>query len=137
MLLKCFLNYTGAQYNKGNPIEDDWDQITQADYDSFCIDRKYIIPIADTRVTNGYSIKTDKVLKADTFKAVHRSLLRPAAPDDLKVRAESLGGENNNVIKSQYDIDNNLPYPKHLITLTPPPIVDPNNFIGLIFLMDA
>jgi hypothetical protein len=28
MLLKCFLNYVGVQHNEGNPIGNDWDQIT-------------------------------------------------------------------------------------------------------------
>jgi hypothetical protein len=46
-------------------------------------------------------------------------------------------GESNNVILFHDDIDSNLPHPKHLITLTPPPIVDPDNFIGRTFLMDA
>jgi hypothetical protein len=43
---------------------------------------------------------TYKVLNAKTLKVVHRSLLRPAKPDDLNVRAESLGGENKDVNQS-------------------------------------
>jgi hypothetical protein len=43
MLLKCFLNYIGVQHNEGNPIGNDWDHITQAEFDSFRIDPKYII----------------------------------------------------------------------------------------------
>jgi hypothetical protein len=112
MLLKCFLSYIQVQHNEGNPIKDDWDQITQADFDSFRIDAKYIIPLTNTHVTNVYGIKTDKFLNAKTLKSVHRPLISPGAPDDLNVRAESLGGENK-------DIDNDLPDPKHLITLTP------------------
>jgi hypothetical protein len=37
MLLKCFLSYIGVQHNEGNPIRDDWNQTTQAEYDEFCI----------------------------------------------------------------------------------------------------
>jgi hypothetical protein len=48
-----------------------------------------------------------------------------------------LGGESNNVILSRNDNDNHLPDPKHLITLTPAPIVVPNNLIGRTFIMDA
>jgi hypothetical protein len=59
MLLKCFLSYTGIQHNEGNPIKDDWDQITQAEFDSFRIDAKYIIPLTNTQVTNVYGIITD------------------------------------------------------------------------------
>jgi hypothetical protein len=59
-----------------------------------------------------YGIKTDKFLNAKTRKSVHRPLLCLAAPDDLNVRAKLLGGENK-------DIDNDLPDPKHLMTLTP------------------
>jgi hypothetical protein len=80
---------------------------------------------------------TYKVLNAKTLKVIHRSLLRPAKPDDLKVRAESLGGENKYVIQSRDDIDNNLPDSKQLNTLTPPPMVDPDEVIGRTFLMDA
>jgi hypothetical protein len=43
MLLKCFLNNIGVRHNERNPIGNDWDQITQAEFDSFCIDPKYII----------------------------------------------------------------------------------------------
>jgi hypothetical protein len=60
MLRKCFLSYTGAGHNEGSPIKDDWDQITQADVDSFCIDPKYIIPLTSTQVTNMYGIETEK-----------------------------------------------------------------------------
>jgi hypothetical protein len=80
---------------------------------------------------------TYKVLNAKTLKVVHRSLLCPAKPDDLNVRAESLGGENKDVIQSRDDIDNNLPDSKHLNTLTSSPIVDPDELIGRLFLMDA
>jgi hypothetical protein len=62
----------------------------------------------DTQVTDVYVIKTDKVPNTKTFKAVHRSLLCPAAPDVLNMRAELLDGESNNVIQSRVDIDNNL-----------------------------
>jgi hypothetical protein len=161
MLLKCFLSYIQVRHTEGNPIRDDWDHITQADFDSFRIDAKYIIPLTNTQVTNVYGIKTDKVHNAKIRKTVHRPLLCPAAPDDLNVRAESLGGENkdidndlpdpkhlitltpslggesNNVILSRDDIDNHLPDPKHLITLSPPPIVDPDDLIGRTFIMDA
>jgi hypothetical protein len=44
MLLKCFLSYTHVLRNEGNPIDNDWVQITQAEFDSFCVDPKYIIP---------------------------------------------------------------------------------------------
>jgi hypothetical protein len=90
MLLKCFLSYIQVRHTEGNPIRHDWDQITQADFDSFRIDAKYTIPITNTQVTNVYGIKTDKVLNAKTCKTVHRPLLRPAAPDDINLRAESL-----------------------------------------------
>jgi hypothetical protein len=43
MLLKCFLSYIGVRHNEGNPIEDKWDTITQAEFDSFRIDPKYIM----------------------------------------------------------------------------------------------
>jgi hypothetical protein len=77
------------------------------------------------------------VVNAKTLKVVHLSLLRPATPDNINVCAESLGGESNNVIQSRNDIDKELPDPKHLITLTPPPIVNPDTLIGRTFLMDA
>jgi hypothetical protein len=32
MLLKCFLNYVGFRHNEGNPLGNDWDQITQAEF---------------------------------------------------------------------------------------------------------
>jgi hypothetical protein len=78
------------------------------------------------------------VLNAKTLKVVHRSLVCPDKSDDLNVRAESLGGEKNkDIIQSRDDIDNNLPDSKHLNTLKPPPIVDPDELIGRTFLMDA
>jgi hypothetical protein len=43
MLLKCFLNYVGDRHNEGNSIGNYWDQTTQAEFDSFQIDPKYII----------------------------------------------------------------------------------------------
>jgi hypothetical protein len=48
MLLKRFLSYIQVQHTEGNPIRDDWDQITQADFDSFRIDTKSIIPLTNT-----------------------------------------------------------------------------------------
>jgi hypothetical protein len=33
MLLKCFLSYIQVRHTEGNPIIDDWDQITQAYFD--------------------------------------------------------------------------------------------------------
>jgi hypothetical protein len=80
---------------------------------------------------------TYKVLNAKTLKVVQHSLLRPARPDDLNVRAESLGGESKDVIQSRVDIDNNLMDPKHPITSTPPTIVDTDKLIGRTFLKDA
>jgi hypothetical protein len=80
---------------------------------------------------------TYKVLDASTLKVFHRSLLRPAKPDDPNLRAESLGGEIKYVIQSRDDIDNDLLVSKHLNTLAPPPIVDPDELIGRTFLMDA
>jgi hypothetical protein len=44
MLLKCLLSYIQVQHNEGNPIRDEWDQITHTEFDAFCIDPKYIIP---------------------------------------------------------------------------------------------
>jgi hypothetical protein len=35
MLLKCFLNYTVTRHNEGDPIGDDWNQITQEEFDAF------------------------------------------------------------------------------------------------------
>jgi hypothetical protein len=77
------------------------------------------------------------VLNASTLKVVHRSLLRPAKPDDPNLRAESLGGESKDVIQSWDDINNDLLDSKYLNTLAPPPIVDPDELIGRTFLMDA
>jgi hypothetical protein len=77
------------------------------------------------------------VLQTSTLKVVHRSLLLPAKPDDPNPHAESLGGENKDVIQSRDDIDNNLLDSKHLNTLAPPPIVDPDKLTGLTFLTDA
>jgi hypothetical protein len=67
---------------------------------------------------------TYKGLNAKKLKVVC-SLIRPAATDDIHVRAGSLCGESNNVIQSRDDIDNILPDPKH------------NELIGSTFLMDA
>jgi hypothetical protein len=44
MLLKCCLSYTHVRHNEGNPIDDDWVQITHAEFDSFRVEPKYIIP---------------------------------------------------------------------------------------------
>jgi hypothetical protein len=44
MLLKCFLSYIQVRQNEGNPIRDDWDQITHTEFDAFHIDPKCIIP---------------------------------------------------------------------------------------------
>jgi hypothetical protein len=84
----------------------------------------------------GHSL-TYKVLNNITLKILHHSLLCPANPDDLNVSAESLGGENKDVIQSRDYIDNNLLDSKYLNTLTPPPIVDPDELIRRTFLMDA
>jgi hypothetical protein len=35
MLQKCFLRSIGARHNEGNPVGNDWDQITQVELDSF------------------------------------------------------------------------------------------------------
>jgi hypothetical protein len=43
MLVKCFVNYICVRHSEGNPIEDKWSQITQAEFDSFRIDPKYIM----------------------------------------------------------------------------------------------
>jgi hypothetical protein len=52
------------------------------------------------------------------------------------VRAESLGGEKSDVIQSRDDIDSHLTNPKHLTTLSPTPIVDPDDLVGRTFLLD-
>jgi hypothetical protein len=44
MLLKCFLSYIQVQHTEGNPIRDDWNQITQTEFDAFQIDPKYFLP---------------------------------------------------------------------------------------------
>jgi hypothetical protein len=80
---------------------------------------------------------TYKVLNASSLKVVHRSLLRPAKPDDPNLRDESLGEVNKDVIQSRDEIDNDLLDSKHHNTLAPPPIVDPDELIGCTFLMDA
>jgi hypothetical protein len=80
---------------------------------------------------------TFKVLNASTLKVVHCSLLCPSKPDDPSLCAKMLGGENKDVIQSQDDIYNNLLDSKHLSTLAPPPIVDPEELIVSIFLIDA
>jgi hypothetical protein len=46
------------------------------------------------------------------------------------VRAELLGALNKDVIQSRADMDKNHLDSKHLITLTPPPVVDPDELIG-------
>jgi hypothetical protein len=68
---------------------------------------------------------TYQVLNATTIKVVQCSLLRPAKPDDLNVRAELFGRENKDVIQSRNEIDKDHLDFEHLNTLTPPLIVDP------------
>ena len=79
---------------------------------------------------------TYKVLNPKTLKIVYRSALRPAVTDDVNIRAESLGGEKTDVIQSRDDIDDHLKDPKHLTTLSPTPIVDPDDLVGRTFLLD-
>jgi hypothetical protein len=64
MLLKCFLKYVGFQHNEGNPIGNEWDQITQTEFDSFCIDPKYIKPSS-----------TSTPASSNTRKLAHNSLI--------------------------------------------------------------
>ena len=76
---------------------------------------------------------TYKVLSTKTLKVLHRSLLRPAVTDDSNIRAESLGGEIQDVIHSGHPSD-----PEQPNTPPPPsPIVDPDELIGRTFIMHA
>ena len=81
---------------------------------------------------------TYKILNLATNKVINRSLVRPALPDDLNLRAELLGGEINDcndIIKGSKQ--HTTPNPKEP-SADPPsiPIINPDELIGRTFLMD-
>jgi hypothetical protein len=46
MLLKCFLCYIAVRHTEGNLNGDDWDQITQMEFDAYNTSPKYYLPQA-------------------------------------------------------------------------------------------
>jgi hypothetical protein len=91
MLVKCFLNYIGVRHSEGNPIEDKWDQITQAEFDSFRIDPKYIMsqssrpsPVSTSAISTARSYTAPLYSSVDTFRrGIKRdATLFPTLKDD-------------------------------------------------------
>ena len=45
LLLQCFLSYVSHRHSEGVPISDNWDQVSQGEFDAYRIDPRYISPI--------------------------------------------------------------------------------------------
>ena len=45
MLLRCFLSYVSHCHSEGMPIGDNWDQVSQSEFDAYRIDPRYMSPI--------------------------------------------------------------------------------------------
>jgi hypothetical protein len=71
MLLKCFLSYIQVWQNEGNPIRDDWDQITHTEFDAFWIEPKYITPqTPKPSLTSPSASSRPKIYNASQFNPV-------------------------------------------------------------------
>jgi hypothetical protein len=107
-MLKCFLQYIIHRDNEGNPIGDDWDKVTQSEFDSFRVNPKFIhllapvtssstvVPIKPASSTPRFTpadlfrrgIKRDPTLfptlKDETFNDTwHRSFMNQARAQDV------------------------------------------------------
>jgi hypothetical protein len=82
MLINCFLNYVGVRHSEGNPIGNDWDQITQEEIDSFRIDPKYIIyqppKPSSTSITAGSNTRTLSAQQFNPVEMFRRGIKRDA-----------------------------------------------------------
>jgi hypothetical protein len=86
---------------------------------------------------------TYKVLLSESDVVIYHSLLRPAIPDDGNVRACMSGGESSiptGPIKDRSTMDESkhasTPMDKIDADIPPPPILNPEDWIGRSFLMD-
>ena len=89
---------------------------------------------------------TYKVFNPSTQKVLNRSLIRPASISDPNLRAESLGGESEDVILPvihschddmlQISKQPNSQDNKESIECTETPIINPEELLGRTFLMD-
>jgi hypothetical protein len=51
MLLQCFLSYVSHCYSEGIPINDNWDQVQQSEFDAQHIDPMCLAPIIPPRAS--------------------------------------------------------------------------------------
>jgi hypothetical protein len=58
MLLRCFLNYVQHRLTEGKPIGDDWDKITQTDFDNYRVDPKNMPFVLSAMVASLPTINT-------------------------------------------------------------------------------